>query len=313
MAEFRFIQVVLMNFIIELIKALFLGIIEGITEWLPVSSTGHIILFDEFFPLTVGAHIHPDFVGEFVKMFEVVIQMGAIMAVVVLFWDKLWPFSKQKSLEEKRGVWQTWFKVCVASVPAAIVGIVLDKVIEELTGKDIDGWLYNGVVVSLMLIIYGVLFIIIERFNAKKEAKITDISQISYVQAFLLGVFQMMAIIPGTSRSGATILGAMLIGFSRTCGAEFSFFMGIPAMVGGSLIKALGFFDFVGGDNSLGVALNVPLEAWVILAVSTVIAFAVSMISIKFLMNFVKKHSFAPFGVYRIVLGAIVLIYFMLK
>ncbi len=313
MAEFRFIQVVLMNFIIELIKALFLGIIEGITEWLPVSSTGHIILFDEFFPLTVGAHIHPDFVGEFVEMFEVVIQMGAIMAVVVLFWDKLWPFSKQKSLEEKRGVWQTWFKVCVASVPAAIVGIVLDKVIEELTGKDIDGWLYNGVVVSLMLIIYGVLFIIIERFNAKKEAKVTDISQISYVQAFLLGVFQMMAIIPGTSRSGATILGAMLIGFSRTCGAEFSFFMGIPAMVGGSLIKALGFFDFVGGDNSLGVALNVPLEAWVILAVSTVIAFAVSMISIKFLMNFVKKHSFAPFGVYRIVLGAIVLIYFMLK
>ncbi len=302
-----------MNFIIELIKALFLGIIEGITEWLPVSSTGHIILFDEFFPLTVGAHIHPDFVGEFVEMFEVVIQMGAIMAVVVLFWDKLWPFSKQKSLEEKRGVWQTWFKVCVASVPAAIVGIVLDKVIEELTGKDIDGWLYNGVVVSLMLIIYGVLFIIIERFNAKKEAKVTDISQISYVQAFLLGVFQMMAIIPGTSRSGATILGAMLIGFSRTCGAEFSFFMGIPAMVGGSLIKALGFFDFVGGDNSLGVALNVPLEAWVILAVSTVIAFAVSMISIKFLMNFVKKHSFAPFGVYRIVLGAIVLIYFMLK
>lgn len=313
MAEFRFIQVVLMNFIIELIKALFLGIIEGITEWLPVSSTGHIILFDEFFPLTVGAHIHPDFVGEFVEMFEVVIQMGAIMAVVVLFWDKLWPFSKQKSLEEKRGVWQTWFKVCVASVPAAIVGIVLDKVIEELTGKDIDGWLYNGVVVSLMLIIYGVLFIIIERFNAKKEAKVTDISQISYVQAFLLGVFQMMAIIPGTSRSGATILGAMLIGFSRTCGAEFSFFMGIPAMVGGSLIKALGFFDFVGGDNSLGVALDVSLEAWVILAVSTLIAFAVSMISIKFLMNFVKKHSFAPFGVYRIVLGAIVLIYFMLK
>ena len=302
-----------MNFIIELIKALFLGIIEGITEWLPVSSTGHIILFDEFFPLTVGAHIHPDFVGEFVEMFEVVIQMGAIMAVVVLFWDKLWPFSKQKSLEEKRGVWQTWFKVCVASVPAAIVGIVLDKVIEELTGKDIDGWLYNGVVVSLMLIIYGVLFIIIERFNAKKEAKVTDISQISYVQAFLLGVFQMMAIIPGTSRSGATILGAMLIGFSRTCGAEFSFFMGIPAMVGGSLIKALGFFDFVGGDNSLGVALDVSLEAWVILAVSTLIAFAVSMISIKFLMNFVKKHSFAPFGVYRIVLGAIVLIYFMLK
>lgn len=302
-----------MEFIFELIKAIFLGIIEGITEWLPISSTGHIILFDEFFPLTVGGDVHPDFTAEFLEMFEVVIQMGAILAVVVLFWSKLWPFSPKATAAERRGVWQTWFKVCVASVPAAIVGIVLDKVIEELTGKDIDGWLYNGVVVALMLIIYGVLFIIIERFNANKSAKIVEISQISYAQAFLLGVFQMMAIIPGTSRSGATILGAMLIGFSRTCGAEFSFFMGIPAMVGGSLIKALGFFEFVGGDNSLGVALDVPLEAWVILAVSTLIAFAVSMVSIKFLMNFVKKHSFAPFGVYRIVLGAVVLLYFILK
>ena len=299
--------------IFEYIKAIFLGIIEGITEWLPISSTGHIILFDEFFPMTVGSDIHPDFSSEFMSMFEVVIQLGAIMAVVVLFWSKLWPFSPKAGREERNGVWQTWFKVCVASVPAAIVGIVLDKIIEKATGRDIDGWLYNGTVVALMLIIYGILFIIIEKKNADKKPKITEISQISYKYAFLMGIFQMLAIIPGTSRSGATILGAILIGFSRTCGAEFSFFMGIPAMVGGSLIKALGFFKFVGGENSHGVALSIPSEAWIILILATVVAFAVSMIAIKFLINFVKKHSFAPFGAYRIVLGAIVLGYFLIK
>lgn len=299
--------------VFEYIKAIFLGIIEGITEWLPISSTGHIILFDEFFPMTVGSDIHPDFSSEFMSMFEVVIQLGAIMAVVVLFWSKLWPFSPKAGKEERKGVWQTWFKVCVASVPAAIVGIVLDKIIEKATGRDIDGWLYNGTVVALMLIIYGILFIIIEKKNADKKPKITEISQISYKYAFLMGIFQMLAIIPGTSRSGATILGAILIGFSRTCGAEFSFFMGIPAMVGGSLIKALGFFQFVGGENSYGVALSIPSEAWIILTLATVVAFAVSMIAIKFLINFVKKHSFAPFGVYRIVLGAIVLVYFLIK
>ena len=300
-------------FIFELIKAIFLGIIEGITEWLPISSTGHIILFDEFFPLTVGKEIHSDFPSEFMSMFEVVIQLGAIMAVVVTFWNQLWPFSKNKSSLEKKGIWQTWFKVAIASIPAAIVGIVLDKIIENTTGKDIDGWLYNGTVVSIMLIVYGILFIIIEKRNTHKTPKITEISQISYKYAFLMGVFQMLAIIPGTSRSGATILGAILIGFSRTCGAEFSFFMGIPAMVGGSLIKALGFVKFIGGDNSTGDALSVPIEAWLILAVATVVAFAVSMIAIKFLMNFVKKHSFAPFGVYRIILGAVVLIYFLVR
>lgn len=299
--------------IFEYIKAIFLGIIEGITEWLPISSTGHIILFDEFFPLTVGADVHPDFPAEFMSMLEVVIQLGAIMAVVVLFWNKLWPFSKTKSAEEKRAVWQTWFKVCVASIPAALVGIVLDKIVEKATGKDIDGWLYNGTVVALMLIIYGVLFILIEKRNAKRVAAVTDTSQISYKNALLMGVFQMLAIIPGTSRSGATILGSMLIGFSRTCGAEFSFFMGIPAMVGGSLIKTLGFFEFVGGENSLGVSLDVPFEAWLILTVATVVAFTVSMVAIKFLMNFVKKHSFAPFGVYRIILGAVVLAYFLAR
>lgn len=299
-------------FIFELIKAIFLGIIEGITEWLPISSTGHIILFDEFFPLTVGADVHPDFPAEFLSMFEVVIQMGAIMAVVVLFWYKLWPFSKKASREERKSVWKTWFKVCVASVPAAVVGIVLDKVIENITGRDIDGWLYNGTVVALMLIVYGVLFIVIEKKNVARAATITDVSQISYKHAFLMGVFQMLAIVPGTSRSGATILGAMLIGFSRTCGAEFSFFMGIPAMVGGSLIKSLGFFEFVGGENSFGKTLSVPAKAWIILAAATVVALAVSMVAIKFLMNFVKKHSFALFGVYRIVLGTAVLLYFAL-
>ena len=299
--------------IFELIKAIFLGIIEGITEWLPVSSTGHIILFDEFFPLTIGKDVHPNFVSEFGSMFEVVIQMGAIMAVVVLFWSKLWPFSMKKSPSERKAVWQTWFKVCVASIPAAIVGIVLDKIIEKATGRDIDGWLYNGTVVAIMLIIYGIFFIIIEKKNAKKIPKITEISQISYKYAFLMGVFQMIAIIPGTSRSGATILGAILIGFSRTCGAEFSFFMGIPAMVGGSLIKTLGFLQFIGGDNSYGVTLSVPTDAWIILAVATVVAFVVSMIAIKFLMNFVKTHSFAPFGIYRIILGTIVLGYFLFR
>ena len=299
--------------IFEYIKAIFLGIIEGVTEWLPVSSTGHIILFDELFPLTVGADVHPDFPSEFMSMFEVVIQLGAIMAVVVLFWDKLWPFSAKKTAIERKNVWRTWIKVCVASIPAAAVGIVLDKIIEKMTGKDIDGWLYNGTTVALMLIIYGVLFIIVEKINKNRTPNIHNIQQISYKYAFLMGIFQMLAIIPGTSRSGATILGAMLIGFSRTCGAEFSFFMGIPAMVGGSLVKALGFFEFVGGENSLGASLNVPTDSYIILALATVIAFAVSMISIKFLMNFVKKHSFAAFGIYRIVLGAIVLIYFSLR
>ena len=299
--------------IFEFIKAIFLGIIEGITEWLPISSTGHIILFDEFFPLTVGKEIHPDFPSEFMSMFEVVIQMGAIMAVVVLFWSKLWPFALNKTQDERKAIWQTWFKVCVASVPAALVGIVLDKVIENTTGKDIDGWLYNGTVVAIMLIVYGILFIIIEKKNANKTPKITEISQISFKYAFLMGIFQMLAIIPGTSRSGATILGAILIGFSRTCGAEFSFFMGIPAMVGGSLIKTLGFLQFIGGENSTGAALSVPTQAWLILGIATVVAFAVSMIAIKFLLNFVKKHSFAPFGVYRIVLGAIVLVYFLVR
>lgn len=299
--------------VIELIKAIFLGIVEGITEWLPVSSTGHIILFNEFFPLTVGSDVHPDFVDEFGEMLEVVIQLGAIMAVVVVFWSKLFPFSRDKTPSERRAVISTWLKVCVASIPAAVVGIVLDKIIEIITGKDIDGWLYNATVVALMLIIYGVLFIVIERKNASRTPTVTSIEDITYPCALAMGAFQALAIVPGTSRSGSTILGSMLIGFSREIGAEFSFFMAIPAMVGGSLIKTLGFFKFVCGENSYGTALTVPTEAWVILALSTAVAFAVSMVAIRFLMSFVKKHSFAPFGVYRIILGVAVLAYFSLK
>jgi undecaprenyl-diphosphatase len=198
-----------------------------------------------------------------------------------------------------------WFKVAVASVPAAFAGIVLDKVIEKLTGKDIDGWIYNGYVVALALIIYGVLFILIEKKNGKKEPSVTDISQISYKKAFLIGVFQMLALIPGTSRSGSTILGSMCMGLSRTTAAEMSFFMAIPAMAGGSLIKALGFVSYLGESG-----LSPTAEVWAVLAVGFAVAFAVSLVSIKFLMDFVKKHNFSGFGVYRIVLGALVLVYF---
>ncbi len=294
--------------IFEYIKAIFLGIIEGITEWLPVSSTGHLILFNEFWTLNVGENIHPKFANEFWSFFEVVIQLGAILAVIILFWNKLWPFGRKKTSVQKKQTWSMWFKVCVASVPAAIAGIVFDKILEKLTGGDIEHWLYNAWVVAAMLIVYGVLFIIIENRNKSKEPKISDTNDITYKIAFLMGIFQMLAIIPGTSRSGSTILGAILIGLSRSCAAEFSFFMAIPAMVGGSLIKALGFFSFV-GENGI----SVPLDAWLVLALSFTVAFIVSMFAIKFLMDFVKRHSFASFGVYRIILGIAVLAYFGIK
>ena len=298
-------------FIIEIIKAIFLGIIEGITEWLPISSTGHLILFDEFWKLNVGSGIHPQFAEEFWKMFEVVIQLGAILAVVVVFWSKLWPFSRKKSADERRATWTMWFKVLLASVPAAFVGIVVDKILEDATGKDIDGWFYNAWVVAAMLIVYGILFIVIENAHKDREPKIKSINDISYKTAFFMGVFQMLAIIPGTSRSGSTILGAILIGLSRSCAAEFSFFMAIPAMSGGSLVKAWGFLDYA--NEELGGISAVPLEAWIVLAVASVVAFVVSMLAIKFLMDFVKKHSFKSFGIYRIALGILVLAYFIIK
>lgn len=290
---------------VEILKAILFGIVEGITEWLPVSSTGHLILLDEFLKLRAGEGLDSRFVDEFVEMFSVVIQLGAILAVVVIFFGRLWPFGKSKSTDDKRGIWSVWGKVAVASIPAALAGIVLDKVIEKLSGKDIEGWIYNAYVVAGALIVYGVLFIFIEKRNAKKEPSVTDISQISYKKAFLIGVFQMLALVPGTSRSGSTILGSMCMGLSRTAAAEISFFMAIPAMAGGSLIKALGFASYL-MESSI-----VPtIDVWAVLAVGFVVAFAVSLVAIRFLMDFVKKHSFSCFGVYRIILGAFVLLYF---
>lgn len=293
---------------IEIIKAFIFGVVEGITEWLPVSSTGHLILLDEFLKLNVAPELGGVFAAEYMSMFEVVIQLGAIFAVVVMFFGKLNPFAPSKSAEEKRGTWTLWFKVALASVPAALIGIVGDKLLEKATGKDIDGWIYNAVVVSAMLIVYGVLFIAVEKWQAGKRARIDRVDDISYSQAILMGCFQTLSIVPGTSRSGSTILGARIIGIARPAAAEFSFFMGIPAMVGASLIKGYGFFDYVMESN-----VSVPALAWAVLAVACAVAFAVSMVAIKFLMDFVKKHSFAPFGVYRIVLGALVLLYFIPK
>ena len=291
--------------LIQIITAVVYGLVEGITEWLPVSSTGHLILLDEFLSFSLA----PDavFTAEFCEMFDVVIQLGAILAVVVTYFSRLWPLNPKKEKSENARIWKLWFKVLVASVPAAIAGIVFDKILEEISGKDIDGWLYNAPVVVAALIIYGVFFILIEKFN-KKQARVECVDDISFRQALAIGVFQMLAIIPGTSRSGSTILGSMLIGLSRTAAAEFSFFMAIPAMAGASAIKALGFVSYVTEHNTA-----VPAIAWVILAVGCAVAFGVSMVSIKFLTDFVKKHSFIPFGVYRIVLGVALIVWFLVK
>lgn len=294
--------------VFEFIKAVLYGIVEGITEWLPISSTGHLILLDEFLSLNVAPELGVEFAAEFWSMFEVVIQLGAILAVVVMFFAKLNPFAPSKSSSEKRATWSMWGKVLVASLPAAFFGIVFDKILEKISGRDIDGWLYNAYVVAAALIIYGILFIIIEKYHKGKTPRIGDIESISYRNAFVIGIFQMLAIIPGTSRSGSTILGSMMLGLSRTAAAEFSFFMAIPAMAGGSLIKALGFWGYV---SEVGV--SVPAAAWIVLGVASAVAFAVSMAAIRFLMDFVRKHSFSVFGVYRIILGALILGYFIFK
>ncbi len=294
--------------IIEILKSILYGIVEGITEWLPVSSTGHLILLEELLPLKVAPELGAAFAEEYFSMFEVVIQLGAILAVVVMFFGKLNPFAPSRSSEQKRSTWVLWGKVAVASVPAAFIGIVLDKVIESLSGKDIDGWIYNWQVVAAALMIYGALFIVIERVHKSKTSRIDSVEDISFGQAAAVGCFQALSIIPGTSRSGSTILGARSIGISRSAAAEFSFFMGIPAMAGASLIKGYSFFDYV-----LESGVSVPASAWITLAVASAVAFAVSMVAIKFLMDFVKRHSFAPFGVYRIILGALVIVYFLAR
>jgi len=294
--------------LIELIKAIFYGILEGITEWLPVSSTGHLILLDELLTLKVAPELGATFADEYWSMFEVVIQLGAILAVVVMFFGKLNPFSKKKSAPEKKSTWVLWGKVCIASIPAAAIGIVIDKLIEKATGKDIDGWLYNWQVVAIALIVYGILFILIERYHRTKESDVVSVDDISCRQAMWIGCFQALAIVPGTSRSGSTILGSRMLGISRPAAAEFSFFMGIPAMAGASLIKGAGFFKYVVESD-----VSVPMTAWLVLLVAAAVAFLVSMIAIRFLMDFVKRHSFAPFGVYRIVLGLLVIVWFALR
>lgn len=268
---------------LEIIKAIFFGIVEGITEWLPISSTGHMILLNELVKLDVSK--------EFYDMFQVVIQLGAIMAVVILFWKKIFPIKKEKEkLVIDKDIISLWGKILVACIPAAIVGILFDELFEKL--------FYNYVCVALALIIFGIAFIVIENRNKGKKSKINSLAELSYNTVLLIGIFQLIAaIFPGTSRSGATIVGALLLGVSRTVAAEFTFFLAIPVMFGASLLKLVKFnFAFTGLE--LGILL-----------VGMFVAFVTSMLIIKFLMGYIKKHDFKVFGYYRIVLGIIVLLY----
>ena len=267
---------------IELLKVIFLGIVEGITEWLPVSSTGHMILVDEFIKLNMTP--------AFMEMFFVVIQLGAIMAVVCLFWDKLFPFEFKGGFKVKTDTMNLWFKIAVACVPAAIIGLLFDDVIDE--------YLFNPVTVALMLILYGVLFIVIENRNKGRRPMVNDLSQITYKFALMVGIFQLLALVPGTSRSGATIVGAILIGASRYVASEFTFFLAVAVMLGASLLKILKF------------GLVFTASEAVVLGTGTLVAFFVSILAIKFLMGYIKKHDFKVFGWYRIILGIIVLAYF---
>ena len=277
-----------MTAIIEILKAVLFGIVEGITEWLPVSSTGHIILLDEFVYLAGS--------DEFKSMFDVVIQLGAIIAVIVLFFNKLNPFDARKNERQRTMTWGLWFKVCVAILPSGIVGVLFDDWM--------DAHLHNGIVVALMLIAYGIAFIFVERRNEGLTPKINSVWAIDLRTAILIGCFQCLSLIPGTSRSGSTILGAILLGVGRGAGAEFSFFMAIPTMVGASAIKLLKFL--MSGVGATGTEIMVLL-------VGCVVSFIVSLLVIKALMEYVRKHSFASFGYYRIGLGAVVLIYFLIK
>ena len=274
--------------LLEILKAVLFGIVEGITEWLPVSSTGHMILLDEFIKLKVSP--------EFYEMFQVVIQLGAIGAVIALFFHKLNPFSEKKNRKQKHNTWVLWIKVVVAVLPSAVLGLLLDDWM--------DAHLYNYVVVAIMLILYGVAFLFVERINENREAKITSVNKIDYRTALLIGAFQCLSLIPGTSRSGATILGAILLGVSRSAGAEFSFFLAIPTMLGASLLKVLKFM--LEGVKATGGEM-------LILLVGTVVSFLVSMLVIQGLMDYVRKRNFAAFGFYRIVLGFVVIGYFLVK
>ncbi|MEG0291962.1 MAG: undecaprenyl-diphosphate phosphatase [Anaerovoracaceae bacterium] len=275
--------------IIEILKVIFLGIVEGITEWLPISSTGHMLLVDEFIKLNMS--------DAFKEMFFVVIQLGAILAVVVIFWHKMWPFkiktvNDHKKLMIRSDIFSLWFKVVVACIPGAVVTLLFDDFIEA--------HLHTSIVISMALIIYGVAFIVIEKWNTTRIPVTNKLSEITYKTALIIGMFQVLSIIPGTSRSGATIIGALIIGVSRVAAAEFTFFLAVPVMFGLSFIKIIKFgFDFSGVELlTLGIGM--------------IVAFVVSIIVIKFLMGYIKKHDFRIFGWYRIVLGIVVLIYFLI-
>lgn len=266
--------------LIEIIKVIILGIVEGITEWLPISSTGHMILVDEFVQLNMTK--------DFKEMFFVVIQLGAIMAVVVLFWNKIFPFKrKEKTFTVDKNIMNLWFKIIVSCAPAAVIGLLFDDKLEEL--------FYNYQTVSTTLIIYGILFIVIEKWNKGRETKINSLSQVTYQTALIIGVFQVLALIPGTSRSGATIIGALLLGTSRTVAAEFTFYLAIPVMFGASLLKIVKF------------GLTFTSTEVIVLVLGMATAFVVSVWAIKFLVGYIKKHDFTVFGIYRIILGAIVI------
>ena len=283
---------------IELLKVIFLGIVEGITEWLPISSTGHLILVEEFVKLDVSK--------AFWEMFMVVIQLGAIMAVVVLYWNKIWPFQNKKPKHEnvtkiekaagfvcrftKIDKMVMWFKILVSCLPAIIIGLPFDDFIEEKFN--------NWFVVAVMLMVYGVLFLLVEDYNEKRTVKVDSIADISWKMALYIGIFQVLALIPGTSRSGATIIGGILLGASRTVAAEYTFFLAIPVMFGASLLKIVKF----------GLAFSA--QELIILGVGTLVSFVVSILAIKFLMGYIKKHDFRVFGWYRIVLGGVVMLYF---
>lgn len=274
-------------YIINVLKSILFGIVEGITEWLPISSTGHMILLEKI------CHFQ-DVKPEFFEMFLVVIQLGAIMAVIVMFWNKLWPFKKvpvsdtQKEVKIRMASVQLWLKVLVGSIPAGVLGLLFDDIL--------DKYLYNHITVAITLIIYGVLFIVIEHINKKRRPRVRKLTELTYKDALLIGLFQALSLIPGTSRSGSTILGGISIGTSRTVASEFTFFLAVPAMLGASALKLLKF------------GFNFSVMELVILINGMIVAFAVSLLCIRFLMNFIKKHNFNLFGIYRIILGAIVLI-----
>lgn len=267
---------------LDILKVIIFGIVEGITEWLPISSTGHLILLEKLLKLSQG--------DAFFEMFQVVIQLGAVLAVVVIYFHKLNPFSPKKTKNQKMMTWQIWIKVLIGCVPAGVVGLLFDDLI--------DKWLYHWYIVAIMLIVYGILFIVVENYQKGRKPKVTKMFQLTVPMILIIGVFQMLALIPGTSRSGATIVGALMIGVSRGLAAEYTFFLAIPVMFGASLVKLVKFgFDFT------------VMQA-VLLVLGMAVSFAVSILAIKFLLGYIRKNDFKVFGYYRIVLGIVVLLYF---